>query len=105
MSTETISYIIGIVGGSLSVLSFAPFLWKIFKQKNLNNVSLGTYVIYFLSCLLWIMWAMFSWLHYPNDIWKNVIVIVPNFICGIATIIIVILKMISLQINKNKLPK
>jgi MtN3 and saliva related transmembrane protein len=50
--------IIGIIAGCLSCLTFIPQVYKTWKTKATKDVSLPTFIIAALSCVLWLIYAV-----------------------------------------------
>jgi uncharacterized protein with PQ loop repeat len=86
---------IGYVAGTFSILFLITNIIKLKKEKNLEGVSLLTYVIYSVSCLVWIIWAALAWAYNDQQWVKNLIVIVPNFISFLFANTIIILKILN----------
>jgi MtN3 and saliva related transmembrane protein len=50
--------IIGIIAGCLSCLTFIPQVYQTWKTKATKDVSLPTFIIAALSCVLWLIYAV-----------------------------------------------
>lgn len=82
--------IIGLVAGGLSSALFVPQIIKIYKQKSAEEISLITCIIGIVSSLLWL------WFGIVQD---HISMIVTNSIASVATLILLISKLIY---NKEK---
>ena len=50
--------ILGIIAGCLSCLTFIPQVYQTWKTKATKDISLPTFVIAALSCVLWLIYAI-----------------------------------------------
>lgn len=75
--------IVGAVGATASVLSFAPQAWKIIRSRDTEGLSLRMYL---LTCLAFTSWTTFGVL---TGQWA---LIVPNSLClALAAFILVMI--------------
>ena len=51
--------ILGLLAGFASTVSFIPQVIKVWRTGRTNGISKGMYVIYFLSLILWSIYAWF----------------------------------------------
>ena len=78
---QTITHILGYVGGSLIVLSYLPQLFKIIETKKSQDVALGTFVILFIAQIFWITYGILR---------INIEIIVTNTASCILTVLTII---------------
>ena len=83
--------IIGFIAGILIIISFIPQLIIIILNKSSHNISLHTYILLFLSQVLWIIYGFFK-----NDLQ----IIISN--CCILFINILIISFTLYYKYKNK---
>ncbi|MBF0358027.1 MAG: SemiSWEET transporter [Magnetococcales bacterium] len=50
---------LGFVAGSLTAISFLPQVVKIWQTKSTKDISLGMFLLYVLSTILWITYGFF----------------------------------------------
>lgn len=77
--------IIGFIAGGLSSALFIPQILKILKEKSAEEISLITAIIGIVSSCLWLWYGILQ---------EHISMIVTNSISAIATIILIILKLI-----------
>ncbi|QBQ07415.1 hypothetical protein SGLAD_v1c02160 [Spiroplasma gladiatoris] len=77
-----------------SCIRLMPQCIKIIKTKSVNDVSLSMYIIWTISAILWITTS--ALLIPPN--WP---LIVTNIIAGLTSLVILILKLVSILQNKR----
>lgn len=58
---------IGVVAGIFTCSAFVPQVWKVYRCKNVNDISWGLAVMYFIGISLWLTYGILK-----NDI--NIIV-------------------------------
>ena len=77
--------IIGFLAGGLSSALFVPQIVKIFKEKSAEEISIITCIIGILSSGLWLWYGIVQ---------DHISMIVTNIIAGIATVVLLSLKLI-----------
>lgn len=55
--TEILAYLASIAGIAMSLASF-PQAYKIFKDKSARDVSLATYIIFFIGGIIWLLYGV-----------------------------------------------
>ena len=53
-----IDFVIGLIAGIFSTLSFLPQVIKAFKTKRTEDLSLATFVIFSISVVLWLTYGI-----------------------------------------------
>ncbi len=79
---NNLQIITGIIGSSATLIGTSlmlPQVIKSFKTKKVEDISYGTLVLYFLNCLLWLMYGI-------------LIVALPIVICNFIALIISVLQ-------------
>ncbi|MDG1806123.1 SemiSWEET transporter [Flavicella sp.] len=51
--------IIGLVAASLTTVSFVPQVYKIWKTKSAESISLAMFLMFFVGVLLWLVYGIF----------------------------------------------
>ena len=97
-------HIIGWLAGSLSIIAFLPQSIKVIKTRKTKGISLMMYVIYILANIFWILWASIDaiWVN-DNILISDLTVIVPNTICTLVTLIIVVIKIHNIKMSHDTL--
>lgn len=72
--------ILGFVAGAIIIISLLPQLREIIKNKSSENISITTYVMLFISQILWIIYAFNK-----NDLQ----LIITNIFSGFITFFII----------------
>ena len=57
MSTHSLYILTGILGTTASVMVF-PQVYKIFKRKSARDISVITYCVLFVACIIWILYGI-----------------------------------------------
>ena len=52
------SFVIGIIAGTLTTISFIPQIIKIYKTKNAKDLSVLMFLIFSLGVLLWLIYGI-----------------------------------------------
>ena len=58
--------IIGLSAAFLTTSAFIPQVYKIYKDKNADGISLTMYIILFIGVLLWLIVWSFDWKSFNN---------------------------------------
>ena len=75
--------IIGLVAASLTTASFVPQVYKIWKRKSTESISLIMFLMFFVGVLLWLIYGIFI---------KSVSMTIANTITASLTLIIIYFK-------------
>jgi len=75
--------LIGFTAATTGTLLMLPQILKSIKTKRVDDISFGMLVLYFLNCLLWLIYGILI---------INLPIIISNFIALIISIIQLILK-------------
>ena len=84
----TVTDIIGYIAGTIVVLCLFPQLYEIYINKNVEHISLLTYIILFVGDILWITYGVLL-----NDLR----IILPNAFAAMAVLIIIVMCMLYRQ--------
>ncbi len=76
--------IIGLMAACFTTGSFLPQVYKIWKYKRSDGVSLSMYLFMLTGVILWIIYGLFIW---------SISVIIANFIAAILQSIIIYYKL------------
>ncbi|HOB23603.1 MAG TPA: SemiSWEET family transporter [Kaistella sp.] len=52
--------IIGLIGGFLSCITFVPQIFKTWKSKSVEDISVHTFLIVLASTIIWIAYGIFK---------------------------------------------
>lgn len=77
-------FIIGIVAGILSTISFLPQVIKVFKTKQTKDLSLVTFSVLALAIMLWLIYGFLV---------RQIPIILANAATLVLIILIVIMKL------------
>lgn len=77
--------IIGLMGGTLTTLSFFPQVIRVWKTRSTKDLSLGMFLLFALGVLLWLVYGIM--LHQ----WP---IILSNLVTAILVAVILIFKVI-----------
>mgnify|MGYP001273360882 CR=1 FL=1 len=83
--------IIGSIAGVLTTIAFLPQLYKTWRSKTAEDISLSTFILFVIGVFLWCIYG-FEIHSYP--------VILANIITLIISILIITLKLIYVNSNK-----
>lgn len=64
--------IIGLIAGALSCFTFVPQIFKTYQTRSVKDVSLSTFVIIFISTLIWLYYGIEK--NAPSIIITNIVV-------------------------------
>ena len=76
--------IVGLVGAFLSSVTFIPQVYKVWKTKSVNDLSLAMMLIVFTSTIIWLVYGIALML------WP---VILANFIIGFLSALLIYFKL------------
>lgn len=83
--------ILGLAAGFLTAFSSMPQTYRIVKLKQAQSVSLLTYVMLNLSCVLWLLYGIFQF---------SVSIIFWNVVSIFMTGTVIVLKLLDMRKNK-----
>ena len=75
--------VIGLIAGTLTIISFLPQVLKIYQSKHARDISLPMWVIFLAGTMLWIGYGILT---------KSAPVIAANIIIGALASSIIIMK-------------
>lgn len=75
--------IIGLIAASLTTASFVPQVYKIWKTKSAESVSLSMFLMFFIGVLMWLIYGIYI---------KSVSMTVANVITASLALIIIYYK-------------
>ena len=76
--------IIGLVAGFLTTLAFVPQVYKVWKTKSTESLSLPMYLIFFTGVILWLIYGLHL---------KSLPMILANSITAVLALGLIILKL------------
>lgn len=77
--------IIGTIGAILTTASFVPQVYKSFKSKSADGISLAMYVVFLIGIAFWLIYGILI---------HSFSVILANIVSGILVLIIISLRII-----------
>lgn len=77
------SLIIGILAGILCTISFIPQVIKIFRTKQARDLSLVTFIVFFIGIALWLIYGLLI---------KELPIILANVVGLILVLLIIVMK-------------
>jgi len=75
--------IVGLLAGALTTASLVPQVYKIWKTKSAENLSLTMFTLFFIGVILWFTYGIVT---------HSIAMIVANLITAILAIIIIYFK-------------
>lgn len=75
--------IVGLVAAFLTTSAFVPQVYKAWKTKSTESLSLPMYLIFFIGIMLWLIYGFHL---------NSLAMIVSNIITGILALLLIILK-------------
>ena len=75
---------IGIIGAILTTSAFIPQVYKIYKEKKAQGVSLTMYLIMFVGVLLWLVYGVLI---------GSIAIIIANSVTAILQLFVIIFKL------------
>jgi MtN3 and saliva related transmembrane protein len=76
--------IIGLVAAFLTTSAFVPQVYKAWKTKSTESLSLPMYLIFFVGVLLWLIYGFHL---------KSLAMIISNIVTAILALVLIILKL------------
>lgn len=75
---------IGLLAAILTTSAFVPQVYKLYKEKNAQGVSLTMYLIMFIGVLLWLLYGMLI---------ESIAIIVANSVTAFLQLLVIIFKL------------
>ena len=76
--------IIGLVAAVLTTYSFVPQVYKTWKSKSTESLSLSMYIIFFIGVMLWLVYGFYL---------NSFAMIASNIVTGILALFLIVLKL------------
>ncbi len=76
--------IIGLIAAALTTSAFVPQVYKAWKSKSTESLSLSMYVVFFIGIMLWLVYGFHL---------NSLAMILSNIITGILALILIFLKL------------
>ena len=76
--------ILGLLAATLTTVSFLPQVYKTWKTKSTEGLSLTMYLIFFVGVVLWLIYGLHI---------KSLPVIIANLITSVLALFLVIMKL------------
>lgn len=76
--------IIGLIAATLTTSAFVPQVYKAWKTKSTESLSLPMYIIFFIGIMLWLVYGFHL---------NSLAMILSNIITGLLAILLIILKL------------
>ena len=76
--------LIGLLAAILTTSAFVPQVYKLYKEKNAQGVSLTMYLIMFIGVLLWLLYGMLI---------GSIAIIVANSVTAFLQLLVIIFKL------------
>jgi MtN3 and saliva related transmembrane protein len=76
--------IIGLIAAVLTTASFVPQVYKIWRSKSAENLSLTMYIVFFIGIVLWLVYGIHL---------NSLAMILSNTITGILALLLIIFKL------------
>lgn len=76
--------IVGLIAATLTTISFVPQVYKIWKTKSAEGVSLTMFLLFFTGVLLWLVYGVYL---------NSLAMIVANIVTAVLSIIIIYYKL------------
>ncbi len=76
--------IIGLIAAALTTSAFVPQVFKAWKSKSTESLSLSMYVVFFIGIMLWLVYGFHL---------NSLAMILSNIITGFLALILIFLKL------------
>ena len=76
--------VIGLIAASLTTASFVPQVYKIWKTKSAEGVSLTMFLMFFVGVILWLFYGLYL---------ESIAMTIANIITGSLSLIIIYYKL------------
>ena len=81
---ELNSEIIGLIAASLTTAAFVPQVYKTWKTKSVDELSLTMYLVFFTGIVLWVIYGIFI---------NSLSIILANTITGLLVLLLIFFKL------------
>ena len=78
------SEIIGLIAASLTTAAFVPQVYKTWKTKSVDELSLTMYLVFFTGIVLWVTYGIFI---------NSLSIILANTITGLLVLLLIYFKL------------
>ncbi len=78
------SEIIGLIAASLTTAAFVPQVYKTWKTKSVDELSLTMYLVFFTGIVLWVIYGIFI---------NSLSIILANTITGLLVLLLIFFKL------------
>lgn len=75
--------ILGLIGGSLSCITFVPQIFKTWKSKSVKDISVNMFLIVLCSTIIWIAYAIMK---------DSISILLTNIMVFITAVIMLFMK-------------
>jgi len=75
--------IIGLIAAVLTTSAFVPQVFKIWKSKSVDDLSLPMYIIFFIGIVLWLIYGIHL---------NSLAMILSNIVTGVLALLLIIFK-------------
>lgn len=75
--------ILGLIGGSLSCITFVPQIFKTWKSKSVKDISVNMFLIVLCSTIIWIAYAIMK---------DSISILLTNIVVFITAVIMLFMK-------------
>jgi len=76
--------IIGLIAAALTTSAFVPQVYKTWKTKSVENLSLATYIVFFIGIVLWLIYGIYL---------NSLAMIVSNIVTGALILLLLFFKL------------
>ncbi|MBP8792782.1 MAG: SemiSWEET transporter [Lutibacter sp.] len=76
--------IIGLIAAVLTTSSFVPQVYKAWKSKSTESLSLPMYIIFFVGVMLWLVYGFYL---------NSFSMIIANIVTGLLALLLIVLKL------------
>jgi MtN3 and saliva related transmembrane protein len=76
--------IIGLIAAFLTTSAFVPQVYKAWKSKSTESLSLSMYVVFFIGIMLWLVYGFYL---------NSLAMILSNIVTGFLALILIFLKL------------
>lgn len=75
--------ILGLIGGSLSCITFVPQIFKTWKSKSVKDISVNMFIIVLLSTVVWIAYGVIK---------DSISIILTNILVFLTAVVMLFMK-------------
>ncbi|WP_117879872.1 SemiSWEET family sugar transporter [Aureibaculum luteum] len=76
--------ILGLLAGGLTTASFVPQVYKTYKSKSADSLSLTMYLVFFVGIILWLIYGIYV---------NSIAMMVTNSITAILSLLLIYFKL------------